>query len=421
MKLLNYTTTFFAIILLVIIPIWAALFYYNMLGEIYDSMDDGLDNQKLLILQKASSDSTVFLRNDFEVGDYAIREIQNTRASQSKDVYKDTLMYMKNEDEYEPVRMLQTVFRQNDRYYELKVITSMVEEDDLIQQLLYALIWLYLGLVASILILNNVLLRRVWQPFYALLTKVKRFRLEAPQPIGDIDSRIEEFKLLNESVRKLIEGNTKAYAAQKQFIENASHELQTPLSICLNKLEIFTEKYTLTDEQLGQLADVINHLERATKLNQTLLLLTKIENQQFEASEKVNINGLTRSIVDDFKEVADYKEVVIHIDEREECQAQMHPELARILVTNLVKNAIVHNHKNGMVVVSITKNQLEVQNTGNPAPLDPTNIYKRFYKERSSHTSTGLGLAIVKAIADLYGYQICYTFNKKHSFSIAFT
>lgn len=421
MKLLNYTTTFFAIILLVIIPIWAALFYYNMLGEIYDSMDDGLDNQKLLILQKASSDSTVFLRNDFEVGDYAIREIQNTRASQSKDVYKDTLMYMKNEDEYEPVRMLQTVFRQNDRYYELKVITSMVEEDDLIQQLLYALIWLYLGLVASILILNNVLLRRVWQPFYALLTKVKRFRLEAPQPIGDIDSRIEEFKLLNESVRKLIEGNTKAYAAQKQFIENASHELQTPLSICLNKLEIFTEKYTLTDEQLGQLAEVINHLERATKLNQTLLLLTKIENQQFEASEKVNINGLTRSIVDDFKEVADYKEVVIHIDEREECQAQMHPELARILVTNLVKNAIVHNHKNGMVVVSITKNQLEVQNTGNPAPLDPTNIYKRFYKERSSHTSTGLGLAIVKAIADLYGYQICYTFNKKHSFSIAFT
>ncbi|HYH14513.1 MAG TPA: hypothetical protein VD794_04810, partial [Flavisolibacter sp.] len=164
MKLLNYTTTFFAVILFIIIPIWAALFYYNMLDEIYDSMDDGLDNQKLLVLQKARIDSSVFLRTSFDVGDYAIQEIPVALAGIKRDVYKDTLMYMKNEDEFEPVRMLQTVFKQNNRYYELKVITSMVEEDDLIQQLFYALLWLYVGLLATILVLNNVLLRRVWQP-----------------------------------------------------------------------------------------------------------------------------------------------------------------------------------------------------------------------------------------------------------------
>jgi signal transduction histidine kinase len=420
MKLLNYTTSFFAVILFIIIPIWAALFYYNMLDEIYDSMDDGLDNQKLLVLQKARTDSSVFLRTNFDIGDYAIQEIPATQAGVMRDQYKDTLMYMKNEDEFEPVRMLRTVFTQNNRYYEMKVITSMVEEDDLIQQLFYALIWLYLGLVATILVMNNVLLRRVWQPFYTLLSNIKSFRLEAPQPVEDIPTKIDEFKLLNESVRKLIAGNVKAYTAQKQFIENAAHELQTPLAICMNKLEMFTDKYPLTDEQLQQLAEVINHIERAARLNQSLLLLTKIENKQFETSEKVNISELARSIVADFGELAEFKEVEIHLSEKAVCEAQMHPELARILITNLIKNAVVHNHKNGLVQVVIDKDRVEVQNTGSPAPLEAANIYKRFYKERTSHTSTGLGLAIAKAIADLYSLQLVYHYNKTHHFTIHF-
>ena len=420
MKLLNYTTTFFAVILFIIIPIWAALFYYNMLDEIYDSMDDGLDNQKLLVLQKARIDSSVFLRTSFDVGDYAIQEIPVALAGIKRDVYKDTLMYMKNEDEFEPVRMLQTVFKQNNRYYELKVITSMVEEDDLIQQLFYALLWLYVGLLATILVLNNVLLRRVWQPFYTLLSRIKSFRLETPQPIEDIPTRIDEFKLLNESVKKLIDGNVKAYTTQKQFIENAAHELQTPLAICLNKLEMFTDKYSLTDEQLHQLAEVINHIERATRLNQSLLLLSKIENKQFEATEQVNISELTKSIVNDFSELAEFKEVEIHVNEKAKCQVQMHPELARILVTNLIKNAVVHNRKDGLVQVIIDSKRLEIQNTGSPTPLDPKNIYKRFYKERASHTSTGLGLSIAKAIADLYDLQLSYHYNKAHHFAMQF-
>jgi signal transduction histidine kinase len=420
MKLLNYTTTFFALILFIIIPIWAALFYYSMLDEIYDSMDDGLDNQKLLVLQKARTDSTLFLRTDFNIGDYAIREIPQSTAGVMRDVYKDTLMYMRNEDEYEPIRMLQTVFKQNDRYYELRVITSMVEEDDLIQQLLYALIWLYLGLLATILVLNNVLLRRVWRPFYTLLDKIKAFRLETPQPMDNIPTKIVEFKLLNDSVSKMIAGNIKAYTAQKQFIENASHELQTPLAISLNKLEILTDKGQLTDEQLGQMGEVINHIERATRLNKSLLLLSKIENQQFEATTEVNINELTTSIVNDFAELAEFKEVAVHILESGNCIVHMHPELARILVTNLIKNAIVHNHREGLVQVIITNHGIEIQNTGNPKPLDTTNIYKRFYKERTSNTSTGLGLAIVKAIADLYNLQLAYSFNKKHCFIVHF-
>jgi len=421
MKLLNYTTAFFAAILLVIIPIWAAIFYYSMLAEIYDSMDDGLDNQKLLVIQKARTDSTVFRRTSFEEGDYTIREIPFQLAGQVHDQYIDTLMYMRNEDEFEPVRMLQTVFTQNNRYYELKVITSMVEEDDLIQQLLYSLLWLYLGLVASILVLNNVLLRRIWRPFNKLLKRLKTFRLEAPEPLPPANTRIEEFNLLHTTVQKLLKTNIAAYNSQKQFIENAAHELQTPLAICHNKLEMFIEKNELTGPQLQQLAGIINNLERASRLNHSLLLLSRIENQQFEGAQKVSFNDLARQLLDDFSEQAAYKEVTLHLQEEAPCTATMHPDLASVLLTNLVKNAIVHNHPHGLVQVVLRKGALEVHNTGAATPLDAEKIFTRFYKEQASNTSTGLGLAIVKAIAELYGFTLQYRYEQKHIIALRFS
>src|SRR5690606_12062699 len=147
------------------------------------------------------------------------------------------LMYMQNEKDYEPVRLLVTAFEHRGEYYELQVITSMVEEDDLIEDLLYSLLVLFLGLATSMVILNNFLLKKVWQPFYFLLDRLQNFRLDDPKPFPATDSKIEEFRLLDGSLRKLLEKNIQTFNDQKQFIENAAHELQTPLAISLNKLE----------------------------------------------------------------------------------------------------------------------------------------------------------------------------------------
>src|SRR5690606_1084412 len=149
MKLLNQSLKYLSISILLIVSFWSVIFYVNMIDEIHDSIDDGLDNYKLLIVQKADTDSTLLSKRYFDESNYAIREISQSAAIRVKDTYVDTLMYMPDEDDLEPVRMLTTAFENNGHYYELKVINSMVEEDDLIEDLFWAVFWLYIILVVS--------------------------------------------------------------------------------------------------------------------------------------------------------------------------------------------------------------------------------------------------------------------------------
>ena len=420
MKLLNYTSAYFAGILLIIITAWAAIFYYSMLGEIYDSIDDGLDNRKGLVIQKAAMDTSVLNKGDFEESDYAIKAITPAEALSFQDTYTDTMMYMQNEKSDEPVRLLKTVFLQQGRYYRLQVATSMVEEDDLIKQLFYSILWLYTGLVVTIILFNNFLLKRIWQPFYDLLKQLKKFRLDKPEPVTTVKTGVDEFNLLNETVQKLLKRNIDAYSSQKDFIENASHELQTPLAISINKLEALAENNQLPETQLALLASALDNLDRLARLNKSLLLLSKIENQQFAEETSVDINELTKKIVGDFSDQTEFNYLQVTITEKDQCIQNMNADMAGILITNLIKNAIVHNRAGGFVNIIIHRHSLAVENPGVDQPLDEEKIFNRFHSSDSSVTSTGLGLAIVKAICGLYHFRAAYRYDRQHIITIYF-
>ena len=415
MKLLNYTSTYFSIILMIIIPIWAGLFYYAMLDEVYDSMDDGLDNQRLLIISKAGTDSTVFDRGSFEEGNYSISPITEAKARTHKDIYIDTLMYMQNEKDYEPVRMLQTVFKKDNSYYQMRVITSMVEEDDLVTELTNALLWLYFGLVLTIIILNNSLLRNIWKPFYQLVNQLKGFKLHDAKPLKLLNTRIDEFNLMQDTVQRFLKNNIAAYTNQKQFIENASHELQTPLAIALNKLELLAENDQLNEDQGQLLNSALSNLERLKRLNQSLLLLSKIENEQFDGSTAVNINELAKKLLEDFSEQLEFYSLKLDYLENDLVTWIINPDLADILLSNLIKNAIKHTAENGYIRITIGDNQFLIENSADTG-LDERVIFQRFYKGSSSSQSTGLGLAIAKAITTVSHLTLNYLYDGKHVF-----
>ena len=419
MKLLNYTSSYFSIILLIIIPVWAGLFYFAMLDEIYDSMDDGLGNQKLLVINRVAQYPALLNKRDFQEGNYAIQPISFERAKDHKDIYSDTLMYMQNENDFEPVRMLKTVFAHQNQYYSMKLITSMVEEDDLVYELFSALIWLYLGLMITIILLNNLLLQRIWKPFNRLIDQLGSFKLEEAKPLHLSDTKIDEFNTLNTAVDSMLKTSIETFNSQKQFIENASHELQTPLAVTFNKLERLAETGELNSRQAELLSSALDSLVRLKRLNQSLLLLSKIDNNQYTETQTVNINLHVLRIIEDFEDLARYKQVEIVVKANDTCLWNMHPDLANILLSNLIINAINYNIPGGLVSIIIDKKSLTVKNTGIDRPLNGKRIFDRFYKDQKSENSTGLGLAVVKSIAAHFSISVNYRYNSEHIFELS--
>ena len=418
MKLLNYTSKYFAWLLFFVLTGWAVIFYFQILDEIYDSMDDGLENQKMLVIKNTSEKDSILIKSDFGDGYYTLNPISEKSALRFKDSYRDTLMYMQNEQDYEPVRLLESVFKQNDQYYKVKVITSMVEEDDLIEDLLFSILWLYLGLILSILILNNLILKKVWNPFYKLLENLRNFKIEKDQKIDLEDSKIEEFNTLNEDIKNLISKSVRSYQSQKQFIENASHEIQTPIAIAINKLELLLEDNNLEEKQASKLISAIENLERLSRFNQSLLLLAKIENKQFPETQEINLNELTQDILNNFEDLIVHKNARLKVDSKEQLILSINPDLAQILLTNLIKNAIIHNPDSGLIRISIDSKSWRISNPGDES-LDQKYLFTRFQKVKDSSRSSGLGLAIAKAIANLYNLDLFYEFQDAHIFKIS--
>lgn len=420
MKLLNYSTSRFSLILFLLLSVWAVIFYFEIKDEIYDSLDEGLENQADLIIERIQQDETLLKEEGISEGYSVIREIPYEEAEDFDEIYKDTVVYLESEEEFEPVRMLQDVFEHKGVHYQIEVSTSMVEEDDLVTSLLISLAWLYLGLIISILLLNNLLLKNIWHPFYTLLSRLKNFSIEKDETIEFEPSKIEEFTLLNQRIEHLLQKSIESFKSQKHFIENASHELQTPLAISINKLELLVENNRLNEEQLAIVGAVLHNLERLTRLNKSLLLLSKIENKQFQEIEQVNFNSLIKQTISDFEDLASFRRSNIILKEHAQIDYKINPDLATILISNLVKNALIHSPEGKPVEIQIMPGIIEVKNAGDGKPLKKELLFSRFGKLGTEGKSTGLGLAISKAISDRFGLRLEYAYRNGHCFKIFF-
>lgn len=421
MKLLNRSLAYLSLAFLLIIGVWSIVFYFNLKDEIRDSIDDGLDNNRILIINKIQSDSTLLFQQEFGGNNFKIRPLSKPSALQFTDIYKDTLMYRVNEDDLEPVRILHSAFEFRGRFYSLSVISSLVEEDDLVEDAFWSVVWLFVILIFTIAVVNNVVLRRVWNPFYDILNQLKAYRLSHENSTIDVSTNIKEFTELQKASNALIEHSKETYLSQKQFIENASHELQTPMAIIINKLELLLESDNLNNNDADVIAKVVGMAEKLSKLNKSLLLLAKIENKQFSKQELVCINSIAVEYKSNFQEFADFKEIQISIDESAKLEVKMDAFLAEMLVSNLIKNAMVHSTKGGTIHLRFTAEELIICNTASGVALNPKTMFNRFHKDAAKSDGTGLGLAICKVICDSYGIDIGYNFSdNKHCFTVNF-
>lgn len=281
------------------------------------------------------------------------------------------------------------------------------------------------GLISAVLGVAFVVVMRtisgkLWHPFDDTLQKVEHFKLETGIVPEFRQTTTREFERLNTAVGKLMENNLKSYKSQKEFTENASHELQTPLAILQGKLEILLQQPDLTEGQATVIQDMFSTLKRMTQLNRSLLLLARIDNRQYDAGERVDIVSELLDLLPSLRLLAGGIDVQ-PVFEAKEVEVSGNRILLESLVNNLVVNAVRHNRPEGIVRILLTGNKLVVSNTSDEPALNPDLIFNRFYRPSPKTTGNGLGLAIVKAICDYHRWRITYLYNKGwHSFVVEF-
>ena len=420
MKLIYRIALRLSLILIPLMALWATLFYFMMVEEINDEADDTLEDYSELIIIRMLAGRELPSLNSGSNNSYSITPIDEAYASSKPHIeYYDAEVYIPEKEETEPARILSTIFLDNDdNYYELKVAIPTFEKDDLVRTILFWIILLYFVLLITIIGSTIWIFHRNMRPLYALLHWLDNYipgRRNAPVPN---DTNISEFHKLNVAAQEAANRSEELFEQQKQFIGNASHELQTPLAILGNRLEWLLDNTELNETQIEELFKTQRTLGHIVRLNKTLLLLTKIENGQFPESTNVDLAFIIKEQISLYNEIYSSRNISYTINIPETFIVLMNESLASTLITNLLKNAYVHTTQDSNIEITLINRTLTIANDGT-TPLDTEHIFERFYQGSKKEGSTGLGLALVKAVCRYYNLHIEYQFKEsKHYFSI---
>ncbi len=323
-------------------------------------------------------------------------------------------------NEIDRFRVLSSYISINGKLYHLQIETNIEEADETMLAIAIVTLLFFALLVIGFIFLNRRIAKQIWQPFRNTLKKLKSFDLTTQRAVSFDKTNIEEFEELNQSLQKLIDKNISVYSQQKTFIENASHELQTPLAVLKSKLDLLLQNKNITSEQAELLTAIDLPLSRITRINKNLLLLAKIENKQFAEVENIELTEVINETLELLSDYTTLKQISVDENFSEKLFLSCNKTLLEILVNNLLINAIVHNTEQGKIQISFSNKTLTISNTGKTA-LSNEKLFERFTISSSESANSGLGLAIVKEICNRYNWHIHYTFeNNLHSFSVQF-
>lgn len=417
-KLLNKTTANLLAFSILILLIAAPVFYFLSQKLYLDEMDETLRLHKKEFAEYYLPE---FSKNDIATWNKYNRNFKII-PSQNNDA--DTLFtkvyYDKLEDENEPYRVMNSPITIEGSPYIFQGRANMIETRDLVLNIALLFIAVILLLLGGILIINKISSKRLWAPFYDTLEKIGAFEIDKSKKPKFMPTDILEFDRLNKNLDRLISKNLSIYKTQREFIENAAHELQTPLALFQAKIDSMFQMDPPKEQSLllGSLNDDVSRLNR---LNKNLLLLSKIDSEHYFEKQQIVLNDAITKHLDFFREQARAKNISIITELNELAVVESNIALVEVMINNLFLNAIKHNMEDGKIIITLTDRSLIFLNTGGGNALDDKKIFDRFAKLNPSGQGNGLGLAIIKKVIELNHWQIHYQFqNKLHRFTINF-
>ena len=400
---LNYI--FFSVVAFVIGGI---IFYHVTKTIFYRQIDETLKTEKRLIEEQIDfSDSLPDFRQVFS---HMIEVTVFNSPKKKFEFIKDTMLYDKSKDLLLPVRQLicENTSVQNQGYI-ISISKPLADTTQMITTIVGALVLLFVLLTGLLIFVNYFISKSIWVPFNKTLENLRNFDISRDATLKLTKTGIHEFRQLNKALDRMAKKMQRDYINLKEFNENASHEIQTPLAIIKSKLELLIQGEELNEEQMGMINSVYEAATRMSRLNQGLLMISKIDNNQFHNTEQVDLQKIMEKMLEHLEEIINLKKIRIIKHFIQPACPQMNRVLSEMMISNLVSNAIRHNIEEGEIRITMDTDGFEISNTGHSLNVHPDELFSRFRKSDRTADSVGLGLAIVKKIIQLYQFDIQYT------------
>jgi signal transduction histidine kinase len=417
-KLLHKTTNHFLAFSVLVLLVSAPIFYYVTNYLYIKETDEVLHYHKNAFVKESRNHFTQEDINGWNKYNHGIMIVPDMGVT--KDSLIGKLVFDSIAKGKEPFRILYAPVVINGKRYTYTEKINLLKMEGMVFNVATMFLVMIIILLVGIIWLSKITAVKIWKPFYSTLNQIQGFELDKSRTPSFIESEVDEFNQLNKSLSKLIEKNISVYQSQKEFVENAAHELQTPLALFQTKIDSLLQ-LELNKEQSYLVDSLSKDVSRLNRLNKNLLLLSKIDNESFLEKSDIVLNDYIEKHLDFFTEQAGAKNISITTEFDISLVINGNPALTEVLINNLFLNAIRHNEKNGKIIIRIQDNQLTFYNTGQPIPLVIDKLFNRFSKINSSSQGNGLGLAIIKKIAELNQWDIDYAFDDQlHCFSVRF-
>ena len=422
-KPLKAFTIYALLILAFSIPVYVLVVDYIWVTE--------LDENNWLTLQhtKVKLQSKVFTEEDIEIINHIWGELQPGISIQRADTvssFQDHFYEIIRPNEFDKedgedrFRGLTSIIQLNGHPYQITIETNVEESDETLLAVASITLVFFVLLILGFIVLNRNIAKKSWSPFYSTLQSLQSFDLSSDNKIHLEQTNIEEFEALHHSLRQLINRSVSTYQKQKSFIENAAHELQTPIALLKSKLDLIHQENEISPKVTELLSNIEAPLSRLSRINKNLLLLAKVENKHFQKLETIDLNTYLGTAIMLFEDFILDKNLTLTSDLLQTITLHANSFLVETLVHNLLSNAIRHTPNDGFIHVQVKNNSLLFSNSGIQA-LNGNVLFERFSMVTKDKVSSGLGLAIVKEICNQNKWKICYRFeNGFHQFTIQF-
>ncbi len=418
MKLLSKTSLYYVLMSIPLLLLFGFVCYQVITDEVKHSNDELLLNRVHLIEHYLAENESVSIDFLIKTKEATItKTLKNNLRNGSKIIFSDTLILDKSENEMAPNRMISAFVQGEKANFQIKIWRSTIEYDELIEGILYLLVGILATFFLISLVLNFWISKKMWQPFYTAVNNLEGFRASDNRvPIFE-KSTTREFAVLNNSLQKMMGKMITDYNSQKKFTENAAHEIQTPLAVIKSKVDLLIQSENLQENEVDLIVAIDDACAKMSRLNKSLLLLTKIENRQFKSTEVVAVAKVVDASLLLFEDSIANKKINLLRNTTTDLLINMNSDLCLVLINNLVQNAIRHNTIGGGITITTSSNEIIVENTGISQALDTSLVFERFHKSIATDASLGLGLAIAHEIAEVSGLSLQYEFvNDRHCF-----